>query len=176
MTLDGFETLALVKRYLASEVIPLLPEHVATEVRASLKLLDNAANEFALSPAMLPREIAELQMLGRGSMILLAADPRGEAAAKIPDPDIFHAEAGDLSNDVRDLLALRLRLGNHLAILVPSLQDLAAIGGDGIAEGAKSLLVRIYHVMSRQARERMTFQSVFPTVVAFSESGIPGPA
>lgn len=157
MTPDGFETLALVRDYLALEVVPALPDHIATEVKAAVKLLDTASAEFAALGTVLPDEIAELRSLCQ------------QGLAALGEPDRRHeSTANEDAADLPGLLAERRRLAGQSTVLIGRLQARIAGSAESDIERKAScdLLARFIETLGSQARRRTPWQSVFPQAAA----------
>lgn len=166
---DGLETLALVRDFLASEVVPALPDHIATEVKAAVKLLDAVSVEFAASGTILPDEIAGLRGLClEGLAALGEPDRRPDANIDTQAIGVAHPHANEDAADLPDLLAERRRLTGLSAVLIGQLQARIAspVERDGARKASGNLLARFFEALGSQARRRTPWQSVFPHTTA----------
>jgi hypothetical protein len=169
MNPDGFETLALVRDYLASEVVPALPDHIATEVKAAVKLLDTVSVELAASGTSLPDEIAELRSLCQQGLAALGEPDRR------PDGDLdahslgaANPHANEDTADLPGLLAERRRLTGLAAVLISQLQAhiASSVEREGARKASCNLLARFFETLGGQVRRRTPWQSVFPYTTA----------
>jgi len=161
MTLNGFESLALVRRYLATEVVAIVPHHVAAELRAVVKLLDTAMIELAELPLILPAEIAAMRDLCREGQAVLATG-NDEVAGQA----CIQAQGDPTMRNLRELIEEHREAGEQLGRLITRLQGAqSSEREDAHAYRLSSLLDRIYQVLGRQADDRLTWQSVFPAFV-----------
>jgi hypothetical protein len=166
---DGLETLALVRDYLASEVAPALPDHIATEMKAAVKLLDAVSAEFAILGRLLPDEIAGLRSLCQEGLAALGEpDRRPDGNTDTQPFGAANPDANEGVGDLPDLLAERRRLTGLSGVLIGQLQARIASPAerDDARKASCNLLSRFFETLGRQARRRTPWQSVFPHTTA----------
>jgi hypothetical protein len=157
---------------LASEVVPALPDHIATEVKAAVKLLDAVSAEFAASGRLLPDEIAGLRSLCQEGLAALGEpDRRPDRSIRDTQPlCAANPHANEDAADLPDLLAERRRLAGLSAVLIGRLQSRIAspAESDTVRNASRDLLARFFETLGRHARRRTPWQSVFPHANATS--------
>jgi hypothetical protein len=155
---SALRTLSAVRGFLDEEVVPSVPQHVAGEVRAAIKLLESVERELDDLHVVLLAECTEMLELCGAGLGPLARDPQvspqvdelGALQARLRErvadaPDTL-TDRGTLHAEVRDLCAQ----------VVSLLQTAEA---DGVGGGE---LHSLYAVLGRHAERRVPLQSVFP--------------
>lgn len=150
MSIDALAALGVVRTFLTTDIVPLVPEASAGELRAAVKLLETAAIELADRHGSVRAETVDLiGFCARAGMLLgldsvssqaTAQARRAQAEPSGPALELLWADARSLATSV-----------------LPRLQDQAAASDE-----ARSLLKHLYRCLGGHARSRLVWQSVFP--------------
>jgi hypothetical protein len=135
---DGLQTLAAVRSFLEDVVLAEVPQHLAGELRAAVKLLESAQAELGCLHAVLLRESEELLDLCEGS-----ARAQALRARLAPAPEQL-AERAALHREIRGLSA----------------ETIERLQADGSAT-ARERLDDLYATLGRHSHTRVPWQSVF---------------
>lgn len=149
MSIDALAALGVVRTFLTTDIVPLVPKASASELRAAVKLLETAAIELADRHGSVRAETGDLigfcaragTMLGLDSVSSEAAAQgrRAQAEPSGPALELLWSDARSLATTV-----------------LPPLQDQAAA-----SEEARCLLKELYRCLGDHARSRLAWQSVF---------------
>ncbi|MCV7410624.1 hypothetical protein AWC05_20585 [Mycobacterium florentinum] len=161
MSIDALAALGVVRTFLSADIVPVVPEASAGELRAAVKLLETAAIELADRHSSVRAESVDLIGLCARAATLLGLDTvsleataqgrRTQAEPSSPAMELLWADARSLTTTV-----------------VSRLQDQATA-----SEQARCLLRQFYRCLGDHARSRLAWQSVFPA--AGSNTGVEEP-
>ncbi len=154
MSIDALATLEVVRTFLTTDIMPVVPKESAGELRAAVKLLETAAIELADRHGSVRVETDDLiGFCAQAATLLGLASVASEATAQA-----CRAQA-EPSGPALELLRADAR--SLCAAVLPRLQDRAAE-----SDQARSLLKHFYRCLGDHARSRLTWQSVFPATTS----------
>ena len=155
---DGLASLTLVSKFLARDVLPMVPRALTTELRAAIKLLDTARDELdALYPRLLHECRELLKLCGDANALL-----RDLSATFDPTP--FASLTQRVEHEFTDLSSL---MASHREILKMtgatflSLQHLEQQARTNRTD-LGAMLQRFSATLGRHAATRLPWQAVFP--------------
>ena len=155
---DGLASLTLVSKFLAQDVLPMVPRALTTELRAAIKLLDTARDELdSLYPRLLDECRELLELCGDAHALL------HDLSATF-DPTPFASLTQRVEHQFMDLSSL---MASHREILEMtgatflSLQRLDPHPQKNWAK-ERAMLRRFSATLGRHAATRLPWQAVFP--------------
>jgi hypothetical protein len=154
MSTDALTAIGVVRTFLTTDIMPVVPKAAASELRAAVKLLETAATELADRHGSVRAETDDLigfcaragTLLGLDSVSAEAAAQARRAQAEPSGPalELLWADARSLTTTV-----------------LPRLQDQATASDE-----ARFLLKHLYRCLGEHARSRLAWQSVFPAAAS----------
>ena len=153
MSVGPFDTLASISAFLSRDLLSVVPKEMASEVRAAVKLLQDAAVELDWLPGVLHGECEELLALEARAQQLIELDISDESRQLVNAPTASISEQIERHRLVREtatcaLLKLQSRIRTTSTDKDRSLK-------------LRELLDQYYETLGRHAETRLRWQSVF---------------
>ncbi|MFA7584590.1 MAG: hypothetical protein WCY11_00100 [Novosphingobium sp.] len=162
MTASVFERLAGIRQFLSNEILPSVAGDKRSDLRATLKMLENMASEIDCLPGLLELEIPEMLHLCNAAMAALGWNG-------VDQDDLQSLKEFSLEFDRPGKLLSELQtLHSSICVLISNLaiQLIAKIvtepEGQKCLSGPRVVLAKCYRLLRRQAEARTPWQSVFP--------------
>lgn len=173
MTASVFERLAGIRQFLGEEILPSVAGDKRSDLRATLKVLENMASEIDRLPGLLELEIPE--MLHLCDVAVAALGWGGVDQEELQSLKAFALEFDKPGKRLSELLALHAGICALISNLAIQLTAKVTIEPEGqkCLSGPRVVLAKCYRLLRRQAEARSAWQSVFPGGRLYTASDIP---
>ncbi len=157
MSFGPLDSLAVLRDYLAAEILPDVAGAQQGELRAAIKVLEELGEEFDRAPVVLHEETTTLHRLCTQAQAIL--DPVTGTANLIARVEQLGRGLGPVSLTLKDAQALNDNAATCMSECIAALQRIQHDAVHG--EPARACLHDCYAELSRQAARRAQWQSVF---------------
>ena len=160
MNPHGLAALAMVRAFLAEQILPGVPDSPTGELRAALKILDTVAAELdALYPLLLTECRALLDLCGE----ICTRPPTGATPASI---DLATRCTALNERYARGFTATTPLLEHHRAIKALATDLINALQKTADEPAPAQALARLYSLLGHHATARIPWQTVFASPAA----------
>lgn len=162
MTSSVFQRLVGIRQFLGNEILPGVAGDKRSDLRATLKMLEDMTNELDRLPALLELEIPGMLHLCNAAAAALGwNDVHPDDLQSLKEFSLEFDKPGKLLSERLALHAAICALIGNLASQL-TVKIAAEPAGQECPSGPRVVLAKCYRLLRRQAAARSPWQSVFP--------------